>query len=262
MKDSNKKYGPITKLGQEIHQVKYRQEGESFRDYALRVAGALCDNPEHFKALKDVLITQRFLPGGRVQSAMGALKTVTAFNCFVSGTIEDSMSSIMGRASEAAETMRMGGGIGYDFSRLRPHGDRIKSLASQASGPVSFMSIFDAVCQTISSSGHRRGAQMGVLRIDHPDILRFIRAKRDNTSLTGFNISVGVTDEFMAALERGQRFPLRFGGEVYEWVDPNDLWDEIMRTTWDYAEPGVLFIDRLNAENNLWYCETLEATNP
>jgi ribonucleoside-diphosphate reductase alpha chain len=259
---SQTKYGPKTPLAKELHRDKYRQKGEDFRDYGIRVAGHLSDGPAHFQALKDILLEQRFLPGGRVQSAAGALKHVTAYNCFVSGTIDDSMASIMQRATEAAETMRLGGGIGYDFSRIRPRGDRIKSLDSQASGPVSFMSIFDAVCQTIASSGHRRGAQMAVLRIDHPDILQFIRAKRNSDKLTGFNVSVGVTDAFMEALFAEREFPLQFGGRVYEMVDPADLWDEIMRTTWDWAEPGVLFIDRINRENNLWYAEDIAATNP
>jgi ribonucleoside-diphosphate reductase alpha chain len=193
---------------------------------------------------------------------MGAARQTTAYNCFVSGAIEDSMDSIMGRATDAAETMRRGGGIGYDFSRLRPRGDRIKSLDSRASGAVSFMQIYDAVCQTIASSGHRRGAQMGVLRVDHPDIEQFITAKNDGTSLTGFNISVGVTDEFMRCLEKKEPFPLQFEGRVHEEVDPVALWDMIMRSTWDWAEPGVLFIDTINKMNNLYYCETIEATNP
>jgi len=166
------------------------------------------------------------------------------------------------RATEAAETMRRGGGIGYDFSRLRPRGDRIKSLDSMSSGPVSFMGIFDAVCQTIASSGHRRGAQTGVLRIDHPDIEQFISAKHNSDKLTGFNISVGVTDEFMEHLTSRKPFPLRFDGKVYKEVDPVALWDMIMRSTWDWAEPGVLFIDHINNKNNLYYCETIEATNP
>jgi ribonucleoside-diphosphate reductase alpha chain len=235
-----KQYGPKTPLAREMHEMKYRQEGEDFRDYGIRVADALSDDADHFKAMKDILLDQRLLPGGRVQAAMGALKHVTAYNCFVSGVIEDSMDSIMDKAKEAAETMRLGGGIGYDFSRIRPRGSRIKSLDSQASGPVSFMRIFDSVCQTIASSGHRRGAQMAVLRVDHPDILQFIRSKRNSDALTGFNISVGVTDEFMAHLKDGREFPLRFAGTVYEWIDPQDLWDEIMRTTWDWAEPKYL----------------------
>lgn len=183
-------------------------------------------------------------------------------NCFVSGVIEDSMSSIMARATEAAETMRRGGGIGYDFSRLRPRGDLIKSLDSRSSGPISFMGIFDAVCQTISSAGHRRGAQMAVLRIDHPDIHEFVRAKHNNDRLTGFNVSVGVTDEFMHALSSGEKFALRFDGKVHSWIDPQPLWDMIMQSTWDWAEPGVIFLDTINRLNNLWYCERIEATNP
>lgn len=255
-------YGMKLPISEEIDTTKYRQVGEDFYGKVVRIAGALKDSPDHFESFKDTLRHLRFLPAGRVQNAMGAARQTTAFNCFVSGAIEDSMNSIMGRATEAAETMRRGGGIGYDFSRLRPRGNRIKSLDSRASGAVSFMQIYDAVCQTIASSGHRRGAQMGVLRIDHPDIEQFITAKNDGTSLTGFNISVGVTDEFMKCLEKKQSFPLRFDGVVHEEVDPVALWDMIMRSTWDWAEPGVLFIDTINKMNNLYYCETIEATNP
>jgi ribonucleoside-diphosphate reductase alpha chain len=249
-------------ISEEIDAVKYRQTGEDFYSKVVRISEALKDSPDHFESFKDALRYLRFLPAGRVQNAMGAARQTTAYNCFVSGAIEDSMDSIMGRATDAAETMRRGGGIGYDFSRLRPRGDRIKSLDSRASGAVSFMQIYDAVCQTIASSGHRRGAQMGVLRVDHPDIEQFITAKNDGTSLTGFNISVGVTDEFMRCLEKKEPFPLQFEGRVHEEVDPVALWDMIMRSTWDWAEPGVLFIDTINKMNNLYYCETIEATNP
>lgn len=254
--------GPQTPLAQEIHQTKYRQTGETFRDYANRVAGALTDTPDEYQALRQLLGHQYFLPGGRIQSAIGAARRVTAANCFASGVIRDSMDSIMKRAAEAAHTMRLGGGIGYNFSRIRPSGDRITSLDSKASGPVSFMRIFDAVCQTISSAGHRRGAQMGILDISHPDIMQFIRAKRDNTSLTGFNISVGVSDEFMHCLEMNKPFALKFRGKVYEHIDPHALWDELMRQTYDWSEPGVLFFDRINRENNLYYCETIDIVNP
>ena len=255
-------YGMTLPISEEIDATKYRQTGEDFYSKVVRISEALKDTPDHFENFKDTLRHLRFLPAGRVQNAMGAARQTTAYNCFVSGTIEDSMDSIMGRATEAAETMRRGGGIGYDFSRLRPRGDRIKSLDSRASGAVSFMQIYDAVCQTIASSGHRRGAQMGVLRIDHPDIEQFITAKNDGTSLTGFNISVGVTDEFMRCLKDKKPFPLQFDGKVHEEVDPAALWDMIMRSTWDWAEPGVLFIDTINKMNNLYYCETIEATNP
>lgn len=258
----NKHYGPSLPLSEEIDTIKYRQTGEGFYGKVIRIADALKDSPQHFEDFKDALRNMRFLPAGRVQNAMGAARQTTAYNCFVSGTIEDSMTSIMAKATEAAETMRRGGGIGYDFSNLRPRGDRIKSLDSMSSGPVSFMGIFDAVCQTIASSGHRRGAQMGVLRIDHPDIEQFITAKNNSDKLTGFNISVGVTDEFMEHLEAGKPFPLRFNGEVYKEVDPKALWDMIMRSTYEWAEPGVLFLDHINKMNNLYYCEEISATNP
>ena len=262
MSKPNRHYGMTLPISEEIDKIKYRQTGEDFYSKVVRIANALKDTPDHFEEFKDILRSMSFLPAGRVQNAMGAARQTTAFNCFVSGHIEDSMDSIMLRATESAETMRRGGGIGYDFSRLRPRGDRIKSLESKASGAVSFMQIYDAICQTIASSGHRRGAQMGVLRIDHPDIEQFITAKNNGHTLTGFNISVGVTDEFMQCLQEKKPFPLKFDGEVYKEVDPENLWDMIMRSTWDWAEPGVLFLDTINRMNNLWYCETIEATNP
>jgi ribonucleoside-diphosphate reductase alpha chain len=244
--------------------MKYRQKGESFNDKIKRIARALADDTDHQYSLEDILGTMRFLPAGRVQSSVGSNRITTAYNCFVSGTIEDSMHSIMEKASEAAETMRRGGGIGYDFSKIRPRGDRIKSLDSQSSGPISFMGIFDAVCQTIASSGHRRGAQMGVLRIDHPDIEEFVAAKRNSDKLTGFNISVGITDKFMEALlsDGNDDFQLHYEGIEYRTISANKLWDAIMESTWDWAEPGVLFIDRIKEMNNLFYCEEIAATNP
>ena len=172
------------------------------------------------------------------------------------------MESIMERSTQAAETMRRGGGIGFDFSRIRPSGDRIVSLDSSASGPVSFMGIFDAVCQPIMSAGHRRGAMMAVLRVDHPDIEEFIRAKRNENRLTNFNISVGVTDEFMECVRDDKPFTLQFDQRQYRTINAKALWDEIMRNNWDWAEPGVLFLDRINNDNPLWYCETISATNP
>ena len=250
-------------LSKEIDMMKYRQEDESFDDKIKRIADALSDSDEHRLDFEEILGEMKFLPAGRVQAAMGSRRITTAYNCFVSGKIEDSMHDIMDKAGEAAETMRRGGGIGYDFSTIRPRGDEIKSLQSRSSGAVSFMGIYDAICQTIASSGHRRGAQMGVLRIDHPDIYDFIRAKRNSDKLTGFNISVAVTDTFMQALtSEDDSFDLVFEGKVYETISANKLWDEIMESTWDWAEPGVLFIDRINEMNNLYYCETIAATNP
>ena len=255
--------GPSTSLSQEIDEMKYRQTGESFDEKIKRLARSLSDDVAHRMDLEEIFGEMRFLPAGRVQSAMGASRLTTAYNCFVSGTLPDSMDGIMQRAGEAAETMRRGGGIGYDFSTLRPRGDLIKSLDSKSSGPVSFMGIFDAVCQTIASSGHRRGAQMGVLRVDHPDIYDFIRAKRNSSDLTGFNISVGVTDEFMRCLKQeDDSFELTFEGKVHETISAKDLWNEIMESTWDWAEPGVLFVDRIQEMNNLYYCEDIAATNP
>jgi ribonucleoside-diphosphate reductase alpha chain len=260
-----------------------------------RIASATRDDEQHYQAFREVLLDMRFLPAGRVQSAMGSTRGVTPYNCYVSGTIEDSFvdghGSIMARALEAAATMRQGGGIGYDFSSLRPRGATIKKLQSASSGPIAFMDIFDAVCRCVASSGHRRGAQMGVLRVDHPDIEEFVRSKQpsddmrrlwdavNNISdegerqasiaslqktlrLTGFNISVGVTDEFMRCLKTGAGFDLKWGNQVYKTVDAAALWDVIMRGTWDWAEPGVLFIDTINTMNNLAYCETIAATNP
>jgi len=168
----------------------------------------------------------------------------------------------MDRAKEAAATMRMGGGIGYDFTPLRPRGEMIAKLQSQASGPVSFMEIYDAVCRATCSSGHRRGAQMGILRIDHPDIEEFIHAKNNQDKLTGFNISIAVTDEFMECVLEEKEFPLGWGGRIYRYVDANVLWEKIMRSTFDWAEPGILFIDTINKMNNLHYAETIAATNP
>ena len=258
--------GPTLPYSDEIHQQKYRQINESFREAMNRVASALKDDDTHWKRFREVLLDMRFLPAGRVQSAMGASKSVTPYNCFVSGTIDDSFvdgtESIMQRAHEAAATMRMGGGIGYDFSTLRPRGSMIRKLQSQTSGPISFMSIFDAIGLCVSSSGHRRGAQMGVMRVDHPDIEEFIHAKQNSHRLTGFNISVAVTDKFMKALKDDTDFPLEWEGKVHKELRAKDLWDSIMRSTWDWAEPGVLFIDTINRMNNLYYCETIAATNP
>lgn len=255
-------YGPTLPVSIEIDEMKYRQEGESHREKCSRIGNTLADTSEHFYKWRDILLPQRFLPAGRVQSSIGSPRRTTAFNCFVSRTLPDSMDGIMDVAKEAAQTMRLGGGIGYDFSTLRPKGDLIVSLDSKSSGPLSFMEIYNAICKTVSSAGQRRGAQMGVLRVDHPDIEEFIEAKTNETEYTQFNLSVGVTDEFMRAVDKGKDFDLTFEGRVYKRVDARYLWDKIMRATWDWAEPGILFIDRINEMNNLWYCETIAATNP
>lgn len=254
--------GPVTEIGEWIHGWKYRQKGESFREFSNRVAGALTETEEEFLVFRDVIGDQRFLPGGRVQSAVGSAREVTPYNCFVMDTIEDDSESILRVHSEAFQTMRLGGGVGYDFSRLRPNGDRIKTLDSVASGPVSFMGMFDAACKTIASAGHRRGAQMGVLRVDHPDIQEFVHAKQNTTNLTAFNVSVGITDKFMEAVLCDDKFSLHFDGEERGTIHARALWEQIMRSTWDWAEPGVLFVDRINDSNNLRYAEQISATNP
>jgi len=254
--------GPKIPVAIWADEQKYRQEGEEYNQKVARVAGALTDTTEHFENFKDILKDQRFLPGGRVQAAAGSYRRVTAFNCFVMQKVPDSMEGIMDVAKEAAITMQLGGGVGYDFSSIRPRGARIRSIGSKASGPVSFMGIMDALCKTIASAGHRRGAQMGCLRVDHPDIMEFIAAKANHDQLTQFNISVLVTDEFMKAVMLDEDFDLKFDGRTFDTVRASSLWETILRNTWDWAEPGVIYIDRVNKMNNLWYCEDISATNP
>ena len=254
--------GPSIPLSKEIWKMKYANGEETHSEAMERIAGALCDDEEHKQKMLPILKEMRFLPAGRVQAGAGSPRRVTLLNCFHSGEIYDSMDAIMKAAAEAAETMRMGGGVGFNFSNLRPRGDLIKSLDSKASGPVSFMAIFDAVCQTIASAGHRRGAMMGCLSVSHPDILEFIHAKRNSDKLKGFNVSVAVTDDFMEAVMNDTDFNLTFEGKVYKTIRARELWDEIMISTWDWAEPGILFLERYNKENNTWYAHTLLGTNP
>ncbi|MGL4235029.1 adenosylcobalamin-dependent ribonucleoside-diphosphate reductase [Tabrizicola sp.] len=204
----------------------------------------------------------RFLPAGRITAGAGTGRSVTLFNCFVMGTIPDTMEGIFTGLKEAALTMQQGGGIGYDFSTIRPRGAEVKGVAADASGPLSFMDVWDAMCRTIMSAGSRRGAMMATMRCDHPDIEAFIEAKKDPARLRMFNLSVLVTDAFMAAVKADGPWELVFGGKVYKTVEARDLWNRIMRSTFDYAEPGVIFIDRINAANNLGYVETIAATNP
>src|SRR5476649_2771174 len=204
----------------------------------------------------------KFLPAGRVIAGAGTGRTVTLFNCFVMGTIEDDMTSIFENVKEAALTMQQGGGIGHDFSTLRPMGAPVKGVGADASGPLSFMDVWDSMCRTIMSAGSRRGAMMATLRCDHPDIEMFVDAKRDPQRLRMFNVSVLVTDTFMAAVKDDADWNLVFAGKVFKTVKAKALWERIMRATYDCAEPGVIFIDRVNRRNNLHYCETIQATNP
>ena len=211
-----------------------------------------------YSALEDF----KYLPAGRITAGAGTARNVTLFNCFVMGTIPDSMSGIFDMLKEAALTMQQGGGIGYDFSTIRPRGADVKGVAADASGPLSFMDVWDAMCRTIMSAGSRRGAMMATMRCDHPDIDAFITAKSDPARLRMFNMSVLVTDAFMEAVKADGPWELKFEDKVYHTVEARDLWNKIMQSTYDYAEPGVIFIDRINQMNNLNYVETIAATNP
>ncbi|MBU2960538.1 adenosylcobalamin-dependent ribonucleoside-diphosphate reductase [Citreicella sp. C3M06] len=211
-----------------------------------------------FAALEDF----RYLPAGRITAGAGTARSVTLFNCFVMGTVPDSMGGIFDMLKEAALTMQQGGGIGYDFSTIRPKGAPVAGVAADASGPLSFMDVWDAMCRTIMSAGSRRGAMMATMRCDHPDIEQFISAKSDSARLRMFNLSVLVTDPFMEAVKADDSWDLQFGGRVYHTVQARDLWNKIMKATYDYAEPGVIFIDRINKANNLNYVEEICATNP
>ena len=211
-----------------------------------------------YHALEDF----KFLPAGRITAGAGTARKVTLFNCFVMGTIPDSMGGIFDMLKEAALTMQQGGGIGYDFSTLRPKGALVTGVAADASGPLSFMDVWDSMCRTIMSAGSRRGAMMATMRCDHPDIEDFITAKSDAARLRMFNVSVLVTDAFMEAVKADGQLDLVFDGKTYKTVSARALWDKIMQSTYDYAEPGVIFIDRINRANNLGYCETIAATNP
>ena len=231
-----------------------------------RIARALAvveKDPAHwedkfYKALEGF----KYLPAGRITAGAGTARNVTLFNCFVMGTVPDSMGGIFDALKEAALTMQQGGGIGYDFSTIRPRGAEVKGVAADASGPLSFMDVWDAMCRTIMSAGSRRGAMMATMRCDHPDVEVFIEAKKDPARLRMFNLSVLVTDPFMEAVKADGPWELVFDGKVYKTVPARDLWNKIMRNTYDFAEPGVIFIDRINKANNLGYVETIAATNP
>ncbi len=203
-----------------------------------------------------------FLPAGRILAGAGTNRSVTLFNCFVLGTIADDLGAIFDGVKDAALTMQQGGGIGHDFSTLRPKGALVTSIGADASGPVSFMDVWDSMCRTIMSAGSRRGAMMATLRCDHPDIEAFVKAKSDPARLRNFNLSVLVTDAFLDAVRDDRPWDLVFGGKVYRTLPARALWERIMRSTYDFAEPGVVFIDRVNAHNNLRYCEEIHATNP
>ncbi len=260
-------------IAEQIWDMKYRlKEADgtavdgTVEDSWRRIARALAaveEAPEDwenrfYSALEDF----KFLPAGRIAAGAGTGRAVTLFNCFVMGTIPDSMGGIFDMLKEAALTMQQGGGIGYDFSTIRPKGAGVSGVAADASGPLSFMDVWDAMCRTIMSAGSRRGAMMATMRCDHPDIEGFISAKSDAARLRMFNMSVLVTDPFMDAVKAGKSWDLVFDGKVYQTGEARDLWNKIMQSTYDFAEPGVIFIDRINSMNNLAYCEDIAATNP
>ncbi|HQU66857.1 MAG TPA: adenosylcobalamin-dependent ribonucleoside-diphosphate reductase [Albidovulum sp.] len=260
-------------IAEQIWDMKYRlKEADgtpidgTVEDSWRRIARALASVEKDPGAWEDrfyaALEGFKYLPAGRITAGAGTGRTVTLFNCFVMGTIPDDMGGIFDALKEAALTMQQGGGIGYDFSTIRPRGAEVKGVAADASGPLSFMDVWDAMCRTIMSAGSRRGAMMATMRCDHPDIEAFIAAKQDAARLRMFNLSVLVTDAFMDAVKGAKPWDLTFGGKVYKTVEAQDLWNRIMRATFDYAEPGVIFIDRINRMNNLNYAETIAATNP
>ncbi|VVC76725.1 Vitamin B12-dependent ribonucleoside-diphosphate reductase [Aquicella siphonis] len=264
---------------------------QSVEDTWRRVARAMAgverkpERREWQRQFYRILENFHFLPGGRILAGAGTRHKVTLFNCFVMNIASDSLTGIFDALEEGALTLQQGGGVGYDFSVLRPFGDTVKKTGIQASGPVSFMRIWDAMCGVLLSTGTRRGAMMGVLRCDHPDIEAFITAKEDPRELRHFNVSVMVSDDFMAAVKNDAEwqlvFPVETEGEagrvvfrqwgsapgpvpcrIYRTLRARDLWEKIIRSAYEYAEPGVLFSDTINRMNNLWYCERIAATNP
>ncbi len=258
----------VDELIQYIWSRKYRYETDDSLDATKeRIARAAAGSEQEtelwsqkFRDLLDV-----FLPGGRVINSLGTdRRKATAFNCYVSQVIDDSMDGIFDSLHKAALTMQAGGGVGFDFSTLRPKGAAVKGVGSTSSGPISFMKVFDSMCSCIAASGHRRGAMMAVMRVDHPDIEDFVTAKRgeENKALQNFNLSVLVTDSFIQAVRESREWSLVFNGQVHRTIAAKDLWNLILQNAYDYAEPGVLFIDRVNGLNNLWYEENITSTNP
>ena len=263
----------IASISRQIWDAKYRLKAadgtpvdltieDSWRRVARALAAVEAEPGRWEQPFYEALEGFRFLPAGRILSGAGTDRRVTLFNCFVMGDIADDLGSIFDNLREAALTMQQGGGIGYDFSTLRPKGAPVQGVGADASGPLSFMDVWDAMCRTIMSAGARRGAMMATMRCDHPDIEDFIAAKRQAGRLRNFNLSVLATDPFMAAVQADGDWQLVFGGRVHRTVRARALFDSITRATYDYAEPGVIFIDRINARNNLAYCETIHSTNP
>ena len=289
-----------TDISKYIWNNKYRyRDGIKIYDQTVedtwrRIANSLADVEINDKKYWEtmffgILEDFKFIPGGRIQAGAGTKHRVTLFNCFVMGVIDDSMESIFENLKEGALTMQQGGGVGYDFSTLRPRGSHAKATGTIASGPISFMRVWNSMCETLLSTGARRGAMMATLRCDHPDIEEFISAKKDSNELRHFNLSVLVTDDFIKAIQNDEDWALIFPAskhinqqqgkdkivmrhwsghskpvpcKIIKVVKASVLWEKIMHATYDYAEPGVLFIDSINEQNNLWYKEYITATNP
>lgn len=263
----------VAPISRQIWDMKYRLKnaegqpvdkavGDTWRRVAVSLAQAEKDPQAWEQPFFEAMDDFKFLPAGRILSGAGSKRRVTLFNCFVMGDVPDDMAGIFEHLKEAALTMQQGGGIGYDFSTLRPKGAQVKGVGADASGPLSFMDVWDSMCRTIMSAGSRRGAMMATLRCDHPDVEAFVEAKQEPGRLRMFNLSVLVTDPFMQAVKDDAPWDLVFEGMVYRTIAARDLWDKIMQATYAYAEPGVIFVDRINKRNNLHYCETIHATNP
>ena len=261
-------------ISYEIWSKKYRYQGsdevardnspeDTFRRVAHAIAANEQDPVKWEKEFYSILSGYKFLPGGRIIANAGTARSeVTMFNCFVMNKIDDSIDGIFETVKESAMTQKQGGGVGFDFSTIRPSGSNIKGCEANASGPLSFMQVLDATCRTIMSAGQRRGAQMGIMRCDHPDIEKFITAKRNNAALQMFNLSVAITSKFIEAVKADAPWDLVFNGKVYKTVKARELWELIMRSTYDFAEPGFILMDRINEMNNMYYCEEIRATNP
>lgn len=268
---------PLQPASLEAWDMKYRLKDEenhpidlTVDDTYARVATALAsvedkENQEFWRKKFIWAMQNGATPAGRIMSNAGAGKykpSTSTINCTVSGTIEDSMEGILDRVKEAGLTLKAGCGIGYEFSSLRPRGAFVRGAGASTSGPLTFMDIYDSMCFTVSSAGGRRGAQMATFDISHPDVLDFIKAKRENGRLRQFNLSLLITAEFMDAVENDKMWDFKFNGNVYNSMKARDVWNLIMESTYDYAEPGFILIDEVNKMNNNWFCENIRATNP
>ena len=261
-------------ISEDIWNRKYRYMGKaevpkdkSITATFMRVAKACASNEQDKKKwekkFSEILCNMEFIPGGRIIANAGtAREEVTMFNCYVMNKIPDSIDGIFDTVKDSALTQKQGGGVGFDFSTIRPEGSHIRGCEAESSGPISFMQVLDSTCRTIMSAGQRRGAQMGVMRCDHPDIEKFIEAKRNNAQLQMFNLSVAITEEFMQAVKNNSDWELKFKDKVYRTIKAKDLWQKIMQSTYDYAEPGFILIDKVNEMNNMHYTEDICATNP